>query len=117
MTLGRAVAGSAARQKARSIGREDRKGDREADTPRLWEHDSLHRSIGGEMASLEPMVTSGSPIGGGANSPRCDQVVGLFRGEVTGAAGPDVVLEAADGRARLRAEDAIYGPSVIIQSA
>jgi hypothetical protein len=37
LTLGRAVAGSAARVKARSIGREERKGDREADTPRLRE--------------------------------------------------------------------------------
>lgn len=35
LTLGRAVAGSAARVKARSIGREERKGDREKDTPRL----------------------------------------------------------------------------------
>jgi hypothetical protein len=35
LTLGRAVAGSAARVKARSIGREDRKGDRDAETPQL----------------------------------------------------------------------------------
>jgi hypothetical protein len=35
LTLGRAVAGSAARIKARSIGREERKSDRDADTPRL----------------------------------------------------------------------------------
>ena len=35
LTLGRAVAGSAARIKARSIGREERKADRDADTPRL----------------------------------------------------------------------------------
>jgi hypothetical protein len=35
LTLGRAVAGSAARVKARSIGREERKADRDADTPRL----------------------------------------------------------------------------------
>lgn len=35
LTLGRAVAGSAARVKARSIGREERKVDRDADTPRL----------------------------------------------------------------------------------
>ena len=34
LTLGRAVAGSAARIKARSIGREERKADRDADTPR-----------------------------------------------------------------------------------
>jgi hypothetical protein len=34
LTLGRAVAGSAARQKVRSIGREERQGDREADRPR-----------------------------------------------------------------------------------
>jgi hypothetical protein len=35
LTLGRAVAGSAARVKARNIGREERKADRDADTPRL----------------------------------------------------------------------------------
>jgi hypothetical protein len=35
LTLGRAVAGSAARVKARSIGREERKSDRDADTPQL----------------------------------------------------------------------------------
>jgi hypothetical protein len=35
LTLGRAVAGSAARVKARTIGREERKADRDADTPRL----------------------------------------------------------------------------------
>jgi hypothetical protein len=35
LTLGRAVAGAAARVKARSIGREERKADRDADTPRL----------------------------------------------------------------------------------
>jgi len=35
LTLGRAVAGSAARIKARSIGREERKADRDAETPRL----------------------------------------------------------------------------------
>jgi hypothetical protein len=35
LTLGRAVAGSAARVKARSTGREERKADRDADTPRL----------------------------------------------------------------------------------
>jgi hypothetical protein len=35
LTLGRAVAGSAARTKARSIGREERPTDRDADTPRL----------------------------------------------------------------------------------
>ena len=35
LTLGRAVAGSAARVKARHIGREERKADRDADTPRL----------------------------------------------------------------------------------
>jgi hypothetical protein len=35
LTLGRAVAGSAARVKARTIGREDRKADRDAETPRL----------------------------------------------------------------------------------
>jgi hypothetical protein len=35
LTLGRAVAGSAARVKARSIGREERKTDRDADTPEL----------------------------------------------------------------------------------
>ena len=35
MTLGRAVAGSAARMKARSIGREEQKYDRDADTPVL----------------------------------------------------------------------------------
>ena len=35
LTLGRAVAGSAARVKARSIGREERKTDRDADTPKL----------------------------------------------------------------------------------
>jgi hypothetical protein len=37
LTLGRAVAGSAARVKARSIGREERKADRAAETPRLLE--------------------------------------------------------------------------------
>jgi hypothetical protein len=35
LTLGRAVAGFAARTKARAIGREERKSDRNADTPRL----------------------------------------------------------------------------------
>jgi hypothetical protein len=35
LTLGRAVAGSAARAKARSIGREERPVDRDRDTPRL----------------------------------------------------------------------------------
>jgi hypothetical protein len=35
LTLGRAVAGAAARVKARSIGREETKADRDADTPRL----------------------------------------------------------------------------------
>ena len=35
LTLGRAVAGSAARVKARNLGREERKADRDADTPRL----------------------------------------------------------------------------------
>src|SRR3954453_8923067 len=35
LTLGRAVAGSAARAKARAIGREERKADRDADTPGL----------------------------------------------------------------------------------
>ena len=37
LTLGRAVAGSAARVKARAIGREERKADRDADTPQLAE--------------------------------------------------------------------------------
>lgn len=37
LTLGRSVAGSAARVKARAIGREDRQSDRDADTPRLAE--------------------------------------------------------------------------------
>jgi hypothetical protein len=37
LTLGRAVAGSAARVKARAIGREERKADRDADTSRLNE--------------------------------------------------------------------------------
>jgi len=37
LTLGRSVAGSAARVKARSIGREERNADRDADTPRLRE--------------------------------------------------------------------------------
>src|SRR6195952_4184482 len=37
LTLGRAVAGSAARVKARNIGREEPKADRDADTPRLRE--------------------------------------------------------------------------------
>jgi hypothetical protein len=37
LTLGRAVAGFAARVKARSIGWEERQADREADTPRLRE--------------------------------------------------------------------------------
>jgi hypothetical protein len=35
LTLGRAVAGAAARTKARAIGRVERKADRDADTPRL----------------------------------------------------------------------------------
>jgi hypothetical protein len=35
LTLGRAVAGSAARVKARSIGREERRADRDAETPKL----------------------------------------------------------------------------------
>jgi hypothetical protein len=35
LTLGRAVAGSAARVKARNIGREERRSDRDADTSRL----------------------------------------------------------------------------------
>src|SRR5664279_3616192 len=35
LTLGRAVAGSAAHAKARSIGREQTKADRDAETPRL----------------------------------------------------------------------------------
>ena len=33
LTLGRAVAGSAAREKARNIGREEREADRDADKP------------------------------------------------------------------------------------
>ena len=37
LTLGRAVAGAAARAKARAIGREERKTDRNAYTPRLAE--------------------------------------------------------------------------------
>jgi hypothetical protein len=37
LTLGRAVAGSAARAKARAIGREEQQADRNADTPRLRE--------------------------------------------------------------------------------
>jgi len=37
LTLGRAVAGSAARVKARNIGREERRADRDADTQRLAE--------------------------------------------------------------------------------
>ena len=37
LTLGRSVAGSAARVKARNIGREERKADRDADLPRLRE--------------------------------------------------------------------------------
>nr|WP_294543591.1 hypothetical protein [uncultured Rhodopila sp.] len=37
LTLGRAVAGSAARVKARNIGREERTADRDAETPRLAE--------------------------------------------------------------------------------
>jgi hypothetical protein len=37
LTLGRAVAGSAARVKARSIGREERKADRDTDAPRSRE--------------------------------------------------------------------------------
>jgi len=37
LTLGRAVAGSAARVKARNIGREERKADRDVDTTRLAE--------------------------------------------------------------------------------
>src|SRR5664279_3706995 len=35
LTLGRAVAGSAARVKARNIGRDERQADRDADTPAL----------------------------------------------------------------------------------
>jgi hypothetical protein len=37
LTLGRAVAGSAARVKARNIGRDERTADRDAETPRLAE--------------------------------------------------------------------------------
>ena len=37
LTLGRAVAGSAARVKARNIGREERTADRDAETPQLAE--------------------------------------------------------------------------------
>jgi len=37
LTLGRAVAGAAARVKARNIGREERRSDRDADTSRLAE--------------------------------------------------------------------------------
>ena len=37
LTLGRAIAGSAARVKARNIGREERKADRDAEAPRLAE--------------------------------------------------------------------------------
>src|SRR4051794_34913852 len=42
LTLGRAVAGAAARVKARNIGREERKADRDADTPGLTSVDPIY---------------------------------------------------------------------------
>jgi hypothetical protein len=55
LTLGRAVAGSAARVKARSIGREERKADRSADTPRLRdEHVTAPALLLGKTIRLLP---------------------------------------------------------------
>jgi hypothetical protein len=49
LTLGRAVAGSAARVKARNIGREERKADRDADRPGLRpDHVSAPAAVPGE---------------------------------------------------------------------
>jgi hypothetical protein len=77
LTLGRAVAGSAARVKARSIGREEPKADRDADTPRLrLEHVSapvfllgkeirLLPNADGELRAADGGVAGGS-LGGSA---------------------------------------------------
>ena len=55
LTLGRAVAGSAARVKARSIGREERKADRDADTPKLRpDHVTAPVSLLGKNIRLLP---------------------------------------------------------------
>jgi len=74
LTFGRAVAGSAARVKARSIGREERKTDREADTPRLREeHVTAPVFVLGRrsgccrlpMATCAPRITTSRPIPAG----------------------------------------------------
>ena len=55
LTLGRAVAGSAARIKARSIGREERKSDHDAETPRLRvEHETKPVMLLGREIRLLP---------------------------------------------------------------
>jgi hypothetical protein len=51
LTLGRAVAGSSARIKARAIGREERKVERDADAPRIT-----------EPAATEPVLLLGKTI-------------------------------------------------------
>jgi hypothetical protein len=71
LTLGRAVAGLAARVKARNIGREERKADRDADTPRLREEHvtALVFLLGKQsgccpmrMASCGPLTVTSLPI-------------------------------------------------------
>jgi hypothetical protein len=57
LTLGRALAGSAARVKARSIGREERQADRDADTPKLRpEHVTAPVFLLGKSIRLLPNV-------------------------------------------------------------
>jgi hypothetical protein len=52
LTLGRAVAGSAARVKARSIGREETKADRDRDSPRLRQVTAPVMLLGKEIRLL-----------------------------------------------------------------
>jgi hypothetical protein len=55
LTLGRAVAGSSARIKARNMGREERKSDRDADKPRLrGKHVTAPVVLLGKMIRLVP---------------------------------------------------------------
>jgi hypothetical protein len=55
LTLGRAVAGYAARVKARNIGREERRADRDADTPRMAEEHVTAPAVPlGKMIRLLP---------------------------------------------------------------
>ena len=55
LTLGRAVAGSAARVKARNIGREERQADRDADRPGLRsDHVSAPAVLLGKTIRLPP---------------------------------------------------------------